>query len=284
MSAERATDDQAGLVVGRPVRVAPGIIRVLAPNPSPMTGPGTNSYIAEGPRALIIDPGPDDREHLEKLAQLAGPGVRAICLTHRHSDHAAGAARLAAMTGAPIRAWPKTALGEHDSAIVNEAPLVEGERLTAGGQRLAVWHSPGHAADHVVFAADQANLLIAGDTLMQAATVVILPPDGRMADYLATLDRLAGLAPQRIAPAHGALIDDAPGEIARVKAHRLRREAQIAERLGGHAQSPEALVARLYPELSAALVPVAARQVLAHLIHLDEQGRAVFGPDGWRGA
>ena len=282
MSDEQTTDKQA-LIAGRPVRVAPGITRVLAPNPSPMTGPGTNSYIVGTRQTLIIDPGPDDRGHLDTLADLAGPDIQAICLTHRHADHAAGAARLAEMTGAPIRAWPKHTRGEHDSAIVNDGPLADGERLMADGQMLTVWHSPGHAADHVVFAANT-GLLLAGDTLMQAATVVILPPEGRMADYLATLDRLAGLAPQRIAPAHGALIDDAPGEIARVKAHRLRREAQIAERLGGHAQSPEALVARLYPELSAALVPVAARQVLAHLIHLDEQGRAVFGPDGWRGA
>ena len=280
MSHKHATDDPA-LIAGRPVRVAPGITRVLAPNPSPMTGPGTNSYIVGTRQTLIIDPGPDDRGHLDTLEDLAGPDIQAICLTHRHADHAAGAARLAEMTGAPIRAWPKHTRGEHDSAIVNDGPLADGERLTAGGQTLTVWHSPGHAADHVVFAAD-IGLLIAGDTLMQAATVVILPPDGRMADYLATLDRLAELAPKRIAPAHGALIDDAPGEIARVKAHRLRREAQIAALLGDHARSPEALVGRLYPELSAALVPVAARQVLAHLIHLDEQGAAVSTPGGWR--
>ncbi|WP_123657690.1 MBL fold metallo-hydrolase [Salinisphaera japonica] len=280
MSHKHATDDPA-LIAGRPVRVAPGITRVLAPNPSPMTGPGTNSYIVGTRQTLIIDPGPDDRGHLDTLEDLAGPDIQAICLTHRHADHAAGAARLAEMTGAPIRAWPKHTRGEHDSAIVNDGPLADGERLMADGQMLTVWHSPGHAADHVVFAANT-GLLLAGDTLMQAATVVILPPDGRMADYLATLDRLAELAPRRIAPAHGALIDNASGEIARVKAHRLRREAQIAALLGDHARSPEALVGRLYPELSAALVPVAARQVLAHLIHLDEQGAAVSTPGGWR--
>ena len=274
-------DDRAGLVVGRPTTLAPGVQRLLAPNPSPMTGPGTNSYVIGGPASVIVDPGPEDATHLETLAALAGPDVQAICLTHRHVDHAAGAMRLAAMTGAPVRAGPKPVAAEHDIELTDCQPLADGERLVCGDVRLSVHHSPGHAADHVVFLVDDTGLLVAGDTLMQAATVVILPPDGHMGAYLATLDGLADLAPATIAPAHGGLIATPIDEITRVRAHRLMREAQIHDCLSHTPKTPEALVARLYPELESALVPVAARQVLAHLIYLAEQGRAQEHRVGW---
>lgn len=278
---ERPAEDSSAMAVV--CDIGPGLRRVRAPNPSPMTGPGTNSYIVGHGPCAVVDPGIDDVGHIERLIAAAPGPIERILLTHRHPDHAGGALALAQRTGAGIAAWPKTWPGEHDLALAVDEELSDGQALVVGGLSLGVYHAPGHAADHVVFELADQGLLLAGDTLMQDVTVVILPPDGNMTAYLATLDRLEARAPRRIAPGHGAVLDNPQAEIAQVRAHRLQREAQIYRALeSGGALSPQALVERLYPGLDTRLVAMAAAQIEAHLIRLAEQGMARCGADGWQ--
>lgn len=266
-----------------PVTIAEGLRCLTAPNPSPMTGPGTNSYIVgHGPYA-IIDPGVDDDSHLASLLAACKNDVAAICLTHRHPDHVGGAALLAERTGAPVYAWPKSELAHHDRPICVDRELVDEQTLDFGGLSLVARHTPGHAADHVAFELPEHGILLAGDALMSDATVVILPPDGDMGAYFNTLERVAALDLCRIAPAHGRMIDDPAATIADVRAHRRKREAQVVAALSAEAaQTAEAIADILYPQLYDHLKTLAVLQVRAHLLHLADQGRATDADDGWR--
>lgn len=268
---------------GRLVDVAPGIRRLTAPNPGPMTGPGTNSYIVgDGPYA-VIDPGVDDSAHLDQLLAACDGQLAAILLTHRHPDHTGGAIELARRADVPIRAWAKSELGEYDRQVPVDAPIINGERLTFGGCSLEAIHSPGHAADHLCFLAPDAGVLFAGDSIMADVTVVILPPDGVMQDYMASLDRLAALPIQRIAPGHGRMLDDPAATISTIIAHRRAREAQVLAAIPPYTPvSAQTIAAELYPGLDARLRPMAGAQVEAHLIALASDGQVVSDNAGWR--
>lgn len=265
------------------VALVDGLRRLTAPNPSPMTGPGTNSYIVGHGPYVIVDPGVDDSAHLDALVAACDGQVAMICLTHRHPDHVGGASVLAARTGAPVCAWPKPVLAHHDRPVHIDRSLTDGEQIDAGGVAMVVHHTPGHAADHVAFELPGPGILLAGDTLMSDATVVILPPDGDMHDYFNTLDRLAALDLHAIAPAHGRILDAPARAIAAVVAHRREREAQVAAALSRHtARRAETIADALYPQLYDHLKTMAVLQVRAHLMHLAVQGRAEETGGGWR--
>lgn len=258
---------------GMLVEIAPGLRRLTANNPSSMTGPGTNSYIVGREACLIVDPGVDDEAHLEALMAACDANVCGICLTHRHPDHVGGTARLAQWTGAPVLAWPKPELSSHDKAVHVNHELSDHELL--GDGLLKVHHTPGHAADHVAFEWLDQGILLAGDALMTDATVVILPPDGNMGAYFATLERLETLAPRMVAPAHGQIIVQPTREIDDVRRHRRQREAQVRVMLSRQQPlTPECIARSLYPELSGHLGRMAAMQVRAHLEHLAQVGQA----------
>lgn len=247
---------------------------VLAPNPSPMTLNGTNTWlIAEpgGPSALVVDPGPADEDHLRRVvSRLAGAGQRVaqILLTHGHSDHSAGAARLAALTGAPV-------LAADPAFRLGGAGLSPGDTLTAAGCEVQVVGTPGHSADSVCLLLPADGALLTGDTVLGRGTTVIAQ-DGSLADYLVSLDRLRALADdarlQVLLPGHGPLLDDPAGVLDFYIAHRRERLAEVAAALAAGDRSAAEIVARVYLDVDRGLWPFAEWSVRAQLAYLADQG------------
>lgn len=240
--------------------------RVLAPNPGPFTLDGTNTWIVgEGP-SLVIDPGPEDPGHLEAVADAARPAA-AVLLTHHHPDHAPGAATLAARLDVPVLAFTPRA---------GERSFGDGQRLEAGGGLLRVVHTPGHTPDHVVLHDPQSGSLFTGDAVLGRGTSVVDPPEGDLAAYLASLDRMLGLRPGALYPGHGPVVADGVGKLREYIEHRHRREREVLEALAAAGPSrPEDLVPAIYAGYPPELHAPAARSVLAHLLKLEWEGRVV---------
>jgi glyoxylase-like metal-dependent hydrolase (beta-lactamase superfamily II) len=255
-----------------------GVQRVLAPNPSMMTGPGTNSYLVTGfeGSCAVIDPGPDDAGHLEALVRAAAlhGGIGTILVTHGHHDHEAGAAHLRALTGAPVLAWSREGVPATDRALAPD------EALAVGGRTLRALYTPGHRYDHLCFLLEDASALFAGDLVAGVGTVVIIPPEGDLADYIASLDRLLRLRDLRaILPGHGPVIEDGPALLREYIAHRLMREQQVLDGLRAGLTTIPELVARIYADVDPALHGMAGQSVAAHLLKLQREGR-VAHPSG----
>lgn len=283
-----AHDVMTELVAGQPVRLSPRILRVTAPNPGMMTGPGTNSYFVGDPQAdrwALIDPGPADPLHLAAL-QAAAPGpVRWVLATHTHRDHSPGAAAAAAAFGAVVLGRRPTHAQGQDSDFAPTREPVDGECLFLGeGCTLRAIHTPGHASNHVCWLLEQEKLLFTGDHVMQGSTVVIDPPDGDMAAYLRSLHALLDEDLQWLAPGHGFLVAEPHAVLRALIAHRLRREARVVEALRAHGQAQlDEMLPQVYADTPPQLFPVARRSLLAHLIKLREDARAVEQADGrWR--
>ncbi|MDQ6724590.1 MAG: MBL fold metallo-hydrolase [Actinomycetota bacterium] len=260
----------ADLSPGVASAISPLVRRIVGPNGGPLTGPGTNTYLVGVDEIVVVDPGPDEAAHVDAIVGCGGDRIRWIALTHSHHDHAAAAATLAARTGAELLAFP--AVGE-------------GFELEATEFRLLAMHTPGHSSDHLCFLLEEERMLFTGDTLVDGSTVMIAPPDGDMAAYLASLERLASrrLRLRSIAPGHGALVDDPAARLAAYLSHRLDREAEILAALEGGAVSVDQLVARIYVDTDAALLPAAAQTVHAHLLKLAAEGRATGDDGAWHG-
>lgn len=268
----------APLEAGEAVSLSPRVRRILAPNPSVMTGPGTNTYLVGVDDVTVIDPGPDDPAHIEAILR-AGPGrIRRIVCTHTHIDHWPAAAAVAAATGAEVLAF-----GSRDG-LEATATLGDGDEIATPEYTLRMLHTPGHASNHLCVLLVDEQMLFSGDHLMQGVTVVIAPPDGDMGAYLASLERLARLEPplQRIAPAHGHVVEDPAALIEAYLAHRRAREAIVAAALGD-ATAPvtvDDLVEVVYADVDAALYPIARLSLWAHLRKLVVDGDAtVDDPD-----
>lgn len=274
----------AELIPGVAVALSSRIWRVTAPNAGIMTGAGTNSYLVGDPavnRWTVVDPGPDDPAHLAAL-QAAAPGpIERILLTHTHPDHAEGAVALARSTGVPIWAMrPESVVSGTDIPF---RELLGGEQIALGADAtLTVLHTPGHASDHLAFVLEEEQLLLAGDLVMQGGTVVIDPPDGDLGAYLHTLDGLAERALAWVAPGHGFLLGDPPQLFRHVIRHRMAREAKVIAALKAQQSATlESLVPIVYHEVPEALHPLAARSLLAHLLHLQHTGAARCTHDRW---
>lgn len=269
--------------------LAPGLRRVLAPNPSPMTGPGTFTHILGEGRVAVIDPGPADSVHLAALRAALAPGerVEVILVTHPHLDHSPLARPLAEATGAPVAGFgPPTAgrsplmqrlaseagLGGGEGVDLTFAPdvtLTEGERLSGAWGEITVLHTPGHFAGHLCFG--WAGELFCGDQVMGWAPSLVSPPDGDMGCYMASLARLAAEGWHRLHPTHGASINDPAARIAELVAHRRGREATILAALSTGESDLATLTDRVYVDTPATLLPAARRNLLAHLIDLAER-------------
>jgi glyoxylase-like metal-dependent hydrolase (beta-lactamase superfamily II) len=276
-------DPQALAVTGNVQQIAAAVWRIVAPNPSPLTGPGTNTYVVGVERPVVIDPGCDDPGHLARILAVAGPGIDRILCTHSHPDHSPGAAWLRERTGARVYGQPAPDDGHQDPSYAPDAGLVHGERIAVREATLQAIHTPGHASNHVCFLLEQAGLLFTGDHLMSGSTVIIIPPDGSMRAYLESLRQLRELPLTALAPGHGAVMPDALAEIDRVIGHRLAREAKLALALERRtAATLDEMLAEVYDDVPAFLHRYARYSLLAHAIKLVDEGRAGCEGDVYR--
>ncbi len=270
---------------GRPVELVAGITRLLAPNAGLMTGPGTNTYLVGTREVAVIDPGPALDAHLDAIVAAARGPIRWILVTHTHPDHSPGAAALAAATGAALLGRPAPAGRHQDTSFRPDRVLEDGDRLTAADFTLTAVHTPGHASNHLCYLHEATRWLFTGDHIIAGSTVVIDPPDGNMAAYLRSLERLAELAPAALVPGHGDVVGDPVTAIRRLVEHRLRREDKVARTLGAHPGSTlQALVRHAYDDVPASLHRIAERSLLAHLEKLEAEGRARRAGDAWHPA
>src|SRR5687768_10784572 len=240
--------------------ISPLVRRIVAPNAGPLTGAGSNTYLVGVDEIAVVDPGPDVASHIDAIVGCGGDRIRWIVVTHSHSDHAAAAPALAEHVGAEL-----------------VSSVDEGFGIEATEFRLEALPTPGHTADSVCWLLEEERMLFSGDTVIDGSTVVIAPPAGDMAAYLASLERLSSrrLRLRRIAPGHGHLIEDPADRLAGYLAHRLEREAQIVAALEAGAATVDQLVDAVYVDLAPALRDAAGHTVHAHLLKLAAEGRAV---------
>ncbi len=248
----------------------PGVQCLLAPNPGPMTLDGTNTWIIGDPysaAAVVVDPGPADPGHLADILEVAGGRIAVILLTHRHRDHTAGAAALAASSGCTVRAADPV-------FRIGAAGLSDGDQIDAGEHRLEVIVTPGHTDDSVslLLTGQGASRLLTGDTVLGRGTTVIAAPDGDLAAYLRSLDRLLELVERRevsqLLPGHGPVVDR-PGEVLEgYRRHRYERLAQVREAVRAGAVTADDVVQRVYADVDRSLWPAAAQSVQAQLRYL----------------
>ena len=274
----------------------PPIRHLRAPNPSPLTGSGTNTWLVGGSELAVIDPGPDDAGHLAAVLQAVGAGqkISHILVTHAHLDHSALAPRLAMLTGAPVLAFG-TALDGRSPLMTGLAPrlpangegldldfapdlhLGDGETVAGPDWGLTALHTPGHLGSHLCLA--QGGTLFSGDHVMGWSTTIVSPPDGDMAAYMASLDRLAGQEWVRFLPGHGEPVTRPAERLAELVVHRRTREAQILSALAEGLTDLSGLTERVYRETPRHLLPAAERNVLAHLIDLASRNLVSASPE-----
>ena len=264
------------LTPGVPSALSPLVRRIVAPNPGPFTGPGTNTYLVGIDEVAVIDPGPDDKAHVDAIVGASmRERVRWVLLTHTHPDHAPAAARVVKATGAEVLAFTKR--DKDGSGIVPDRTIADGDTVEGTEFALEVVHTPGHAPNHVCFRLEEERLLFTGDTVLDGTWSVVNPArGGDMAAYLASLERLRMLRLSRLAPGHGDVIEEPKARIDEYVAHRLQRERQILRLVtnAGEVKVRE-LVAQIYgaQDLPAELVEAAGWQVHAHLVKLKADGK-----------
>lgn len=281
---------------GRVDHLEPGLRRILAPNPSPMTFRGTNTYLVGEGEVAVIDPGPDDDLHLAAILSALSPGERIteILVTHAHRDHSPLARPLSRATGAPVLAFGDHLAGRSavmaelvaggltgggegvDADFAPDIRLSDGQRAKAGDRTLTALWTPGHFGNHLCFALGDA--LFTGDHVMGWATSLVSPPDGDLTAFMASTRRLARRRDRIHYPGHGAPIRDPDARLRRLIEHRQMRESQILAALDQGAQTVDALTRTIYHDLSVPLRPMARRNVFAHLVDLSCKNRIHADP------
>jgi glyoxylase-like metal-dependent hydrolase (beta-lactamase superfamily II) len=271
---------------GAATDVTPLVRRVVARNPSPFTFHGTGTNIIGRGNVAVVDPGPDDPEHIDAvLRAVRGETVTHILVTHTHSDHVPAAPAIARATGAKIHAFgphPRPPAGETpeqegELAFAPDIRLADGDVVEGDGWTVEAVHTPGHISNHLCFAVREDKALLTGDHVMGWSTTVISPPDGNMADYFASLRKLLPRGETVYIPTHGAEIRDPIPFVKACIEHRLNREAQILARLKEGPQMIPEMVAKNYADTPKHLHAAAGRSMQAHLIQMVKDGRVETG-------
>ena len=255
--------------------LTPRVRRIVAPNPGPMTGPGTNTYVIGDTELAVIDPGPAIPSHVEAILACVGERLRYVVCTHTHPDHSPGAAVLAAKTGATLVGRVTADDRHQDLTFQPEAQVEDDARIAGDGWTLRAIRTPGHVDNHVCYLLEEEGVVFAGDHIMNGSTVVIVPPGGSMAHYIASLKRLLEYDVRTVAPGHGDLIPDCRAEVEKLVRHRMMREAKVARALVLEPQSLDTLVVSVYDDVDPAMHEWAKLSLLAHLIKLESEGRSV---------
>lgn len=267
---------------GRPVEIAPTVQRLVAPNASLMTGPGTNTYLLGDPPCAVIDPGPDDPRHLDVIRRVA-PRLEVIFATHTHPDHSCGARTLHEQTGARLIGLAAPANGPQDRSFIPQSQPGLDERFALPFGTLRAIHTPGHASNHVCYLFEEQRLLFSGDHVLDGVTPVIAPPDGDMAAYLESLRRLLDCDIAAIAPGHGSVLHNPTAVIQGVIAHRARREAKVRAALTQLTSGRlDDLLNLVYADVQPRLYGLARQSLEAHLIKLSREGFCTREGDQWR--
>jgi glyoxylase-like metal-dependent hydrolase (beta-lactamase superfamily II) len=280
--------------VGKPIELTPGLSRITAPNASAYTFTGTNSFLIGKKKFALVDPGPADTAHLEALDRaIAGRPITAILLTHTHRVHSAAAAELAQRYGAPLwfggrhrlsrplRRFERNPIKRScDWDLIPDRTLFDGETIEAGDMAVTVHTTPGHCANHLAFGFG--DMLLSGDHVMGWNSTLIAVPDGSMADYFASLDKVIALPYRQYHPAHGGPIADGPDHAAALKAHRQMRNEQLLAAVANGATTLGAVVKAIYPTQPAKIRMAARMTMAAHVEYLEERGalkvsRGIFG-------
>lgn len=266
----------------------PGIARVLAHNPSAFTYYGTQTYLVGEQEVAIVDPGPDLSDHVEALIRaIGGRRVVAIMCTHTHRDHSPASRALANLTGAPIIGCAPLALesvgpradAAFDGEYTPDRVLQDGESVEVDGRSIVAVATPGHTSNHLCFAVGGA--LLTGDHVMAWSTTVVVPPDGEMAAYMASLDKLRQREDRVFYPAHGPPVTNPQQYVRGLMGHRMQREKQILRLVGEKARDIPDVVAKAYPGLDPRLETAAGGSVLAHLLDLEKRGLVVQSEQQW---
>ena len=269
-------------------KLEPGIARLLAPNPSAFTFTGTQTYLAGDREVAVIDPGPDLPEHLDALIRaIAARPVVAILCTHTHRDHSPAARPLAALTGAPIIGCAPLALEDvgpradaaFDGDYRPDRVLADGEWIEVDGERLTAVATPGHTSNHLCFA--YRGALFTGDHVMGWSTTVVVPPDGDMAEYMASLAKLQARDDRIFYPAHGPAVKKPKQLLRGMLGHRMQRERQILRIIGEAPAAIPDIVVQAYPGLDPRLLVAAGGSVWAHLLDLERRGLVMRAGDLW---
>jgi len=268
------------------VALSPRVSRLLARNPGPFTFKGTGVYVVGDRDIAVIDPGPDLPEHLDALRRaIAGKRVSHILVTHTHSDHSPAARPLKEWTGAPTYAFGPHGSGKvedggvrmeegGDMDFVPDVRVKDGDIVRGDGFTFECVYTPGHTSNHMCFALKEEKALFTGDHIMGWSTTVVTPPDGDMAQYMASVKKLIARDDEILYPTHGAPVTDPKPFLKAYLEHRVDRENQILACLRDGVNTIPAMVARMYADVDKRLHPAASRSVLAHLIQLVNEGRA----------
>jgi glyoxylase-like metal-dependent hydrolase (beta-lactamase superfamily II) len=265
------------------VSLAAGVRRIVAGNAGLMTGPGTNTYLVGSRQVTVLDPGPDDDRHFDAIMSAADGAVRWIVVTHTHQDHSPLAKRLAAHTGAELIGLPPPDDGRQDTTFVPSHTPADGEPLALGEMPLIAIHTPGHASNCVCYLLQQERLLFTGDHVLEGVSPVIIPPDGDMAAYLHSLDKLQAYDFEYIAPGHGGVMERGKQALVSLKRHRLSREDKVLRCLGRLGLATlDALTTAVYDDVPLERHRWARLSLEAHLIKLAREARAVAQDGIWR--